>query len=130
MGHGKSKAQKSVLPTIVVDLPEFRSKIRHAWCQETSANPDWSENNSALGQCAVTSLIIQDLFGGELLRTKINEVSHYYNKLPDGKIVDLTREQFGHIKTEEVPETRTREFVLSFPDTNSRYQKLRAIINL
>jgi hypothetical protein len=50
-----------------------------------------------LGQCAVTSLIIQEIYGGEILFNK--EINHFWNKLPTGEVVDLTRSQFkGTIK--------------------------------
>ena len=38
------------------------------WEAETSAaSEDWNEDNQACGQCAVTALLIQDLFGGPSL---------------------------------------------------------------
>ena len=54
-------------------------------------NVGWSKENPTLGQCAVTALVIQKYFGGEIL--KHNKFSHYFNVI-DGKVVDLTKDQF------------------------------------
>jgi hypothetical protein len=51
--------------------------------------------------------------------------SHYYNRLPTGEDVDLTRDQFDRFKTVGSPEERTREHLLSNDDTARRYQLLR-----
>lgn len=72
---------------------------------------------------AVTALIIQDLFGGELKRTMANGVSHYYNSIA-GEDVDLTRAQFDEPLVFEEPAVRERAYVLSFPATVDRYNRL------
>lgn len=101
--------------------------IQQAWCRETSSEYEkWSPENPALGQCAVTALVIQDLLGGVLVRGKINGVSHYWNWLPSGDKVDMTICQFGdNIAFDEFPIERSREYVLSFPDTKRRYELLK-----
>ena len=105
----------------------LRPALEQAWTAETSADPaNWSSDNPAWGQCAVTALIIQDLFGGDLLRCKIGGISHYWNRLPSGAEVDLTRDQFRALTDVTPPEPRTREFVLSFPATATRYQLLKS----
>lgn len=101
-------------------------KLNEAWCKETSADPEhWSPENPALGHCAVSSLIIQDLLGGDLLRTKINGISHYCNQLPSGQKLDVTREQFPKITSEEEYAIHSRDYVLPFPDTVARYELLK-----
>lgn len=60
-----------------------------------------------------------------MLVGKVNGIEHYWNELPDGKELDLTKHQFGHITSFEGPSHARREFVLSFPDTRSRYERLR-----
>src|SRR6266536_2808330 len=100
--------------------------LAHSWSRQTSAEPDgWSEHSPARGQCAVTALVIQDLFGGELLRCDAGPTSHYWNRLPSGREVDLTRHQFGVDFRPRQVETRSRDYVLSFPDTRARYTALR-----
>jgi 8-oxo-dGTP pyrophosphatase MutT (NUDIX family) len=77
--------------------------IRAAWCRWTSDpldQPGWTDANPASGQCASTALIVQDRLGGELLMAEVREADgsrqgvHYWNRLPDGRELDLTREQF------------------------------------
>jgi hypothetical protein len=105
----------------------LRQALKQAWTAETSADPKhWSPENPAWGQCAVTALIIQDLFGGALLRCKVNGISHYWNCLPSGEELDLTKDQFRELQEATPPEPRTREFVLSFPDTVRRYELLKS----
>lgn len=105
----------------------FHYQIRSAWSAETSADPSWTIGNPALGQCAVTALVVQDRYGGELLRVVNRGASHYFNRLPNGVEVDLTREQFVGWEPSK-PEIRTREYVLSFEPTRVRYDLLRARI--
>lgn len=108
--------------------------IRRSWCKDTSSVPDaWSETNAARGQCAVTSLIVQDVLGGKLLRTVIQGESHYFNELDSGERLDLTLSQFDvhAIKGLEFTlEERSREYVLSYPETVARYHLLLRRFNL
>lgn len=98
--------------------------IRSAWTGDTSADESWSSDRPELGQCAVTALVIQDLFGGELRRTVANGVSHYYNWIA-GEEIDLTRAQFDLPLALEEHSVRERAYVLSFPATVDRYNRLR-----
>lgn len=98
--------------------------IRAAWDATTSVDSRWSPDNPALGQCAVTALVVQDALGGSLLRATVGDVSHYWNKLADGSEVDLTREQFASFTPEGTTE-RDRAYVLSYPATVERYERLR-----
>ena len=86
-------------------LGELESAIRAAWSRETSDDPDeWSEENPARGQCAVTSLLVRELLGGEILVANVvlggrRLERHAWNRLPSGVAVDLTREQFRRGET-------------------------------
>lgn len=96
-----------------------------AWTAETSASPDaWTPERPSVGQCAVTALVVQDKLGGVLLRTVNAGTSHYFNLLPGDVVVDLTRDQFDVWEPTAPIETRTREYVLSFPETAARYAVL------
>jgi hypothetical protein len=100
--------------------------LSQSWSLETSYDPaGWSKHNCAWGQCAVSALIAQDLLGGDLLVGRVNGIEHYWNELPDGRQLDLTKQQFGQIASLEQPSRVTREYVLSFPDTRRRYERLR-----
>jgi hypothetical protein len=97
--------------------------IRQSWGRETSQDSTWSDENPASGQCAITALIVQDFYGGDLVRAKVGEISHYWN-LVDGKSIDLTREQFTSFEP-GLMERRDRSYVLSFPATERRYSILK-----
>lgn len=112
-------------------LDELARRLENSWTRETSADPvRWSAENSSFGQCAVTALIVQDHFGGELLRARVNGVSHYWNRLPFGLEVDLTRKQFGVDPDVPPGEVKSREFVISFPETVDRYLSLRRALGV
>ena len=98
--------------------------LRAAWCAATSANPAWTARNPALGQCAVTALVVQDHFGGDLMRGMVDGESHYWNRI-DGVDVDLTLSQFGPHAVIHDAVSRDRDYVLSFPETADRYGRLR-----
>lgn len=101
--------------------------IRQAWGPDTSATPAlWVPENPALGQCAVTALLIQNKWGGELLRCEINgKESHYWNLLPSGTEEDLTYEQFTLPAKRVRTEPRSTSYVLSFEPTQRRYYLLQ-----
>lgn len=76
----------------VYDEAMIRKALQTAWSLETAAQ--WTRENPASGQCNVTAVVIHDLFGGEILRTRLPEVWHYYNRI-NGQRVDFTDRQFS-----------------------------------
>lgn len=137
----RSAARASELPNesrqdgtirYAMETVAFFDAIQRAWCRSTSADPEgWNEALPALGQCAVTALVVQDGLGGDLLRSVICGVSHYWNRLDGGGEIDLTRGQFPHdAEFIQEPETRSRDYVLSFPATRERYEILRKRMGL
>lgn len=103
-----------------MEIPAFLE----AWNAETSADPSWTPDNPALGQCAVTALFVQDIHGGDLLRCEVPGGSHYWNRLPSGVELDLTAGQFDTAPDRMNVETRTREYLLSNESTSHRYALL------
>lgn len=73
----------------------------------------------------MTALVVQDHFGGDLIRAVVCGESHYWNRLPLVGDVDLTSRQFERYVLEGPPELRPREYILSFEDTRRRYELLR-----
>jgi len=115
--------------TAQITRQELQDAIAAAWQQETSNDPErWTSENPALGQCAVTALVVQDFLHGALLRTVVNDVSHYWNELPSGEELDLTRHQFERYEPDG-REHRERDYVLSFPDTRRRYMRLLELVS-
>jgi len=109
-------------------LEMMKALLLKAWCAET-AKGTWTPECPSLNQCAVTALVVQDFFGGQLLRCKTDSGdSHYWNRLPDGREVDLTEEQFSFIADKPLKEefvVRERGYVLAFPETVARYLLLK-----
>ena len=108
-------------------LGEFKKILILAWNKETCSpglKSEWNKENPSIGQCAITALIVNDFFGGKIMRCMTASGSHYYN-LIDNAVIDLTVEQFlGVIPKYECGEERTKEYLLSNADTKSRYEKL------
>lgn len=117
-------------------LSELQEMLRKCWTKGTSGQPSkWTPENPAWGQCGVTALVVQDFFGGKLLRGWIESEeyigSHYWNLLPNGREIDFTWEQFSKDVTRPKGELRSREYVLSYPKTVKRYTLFRlAVENL
>ena len=105
-------------------IDELKRTIRLSWTKETcvsSLQHSWNEENPALGQCAVTALIVNDYLGGKIMRCMCESGSHYYN-LINGEIIDFTVEQFKYgIPLYGTSEQRTRDYLLSNEDTKKRY---------
>jgi len=110
-------------------LSQAEAAIRGAWGIDTSDDPDeWSEANPARGQCAVTALLVRELFGGDILVANVLRDGrrierHAWNRLPSGLTLDLTREQF--VNGESFGEPAVEEPVLTHRNPE-RYATLRA----
>lgn len=131
---GLSHDEKNLLETILINTIE--SSLLKSWGKDTSSDPDnWTKENPAWGQCAVTALIVNDYFGGKLLWANAalpdgRNISHYFNNI-DGKEIDLARRQFpdGTAIPEGIDKMKTfsstRDYVLSFEATRTRYEILK-----
>ncbi len=106
--------------------------LRQTCEKDTSADPKgWSHLNPLWGHCAVASLVVQNIFGGKLLRVSLENTpfefmrSHYFNELPDKSSIDFTQEQFGtRYPKDLIPAKRPRSLVLAHQETRNRYKKL------
>lgn len=85
---------------------------------------DWNENNRCFGMCAITSLIINDYFGGDICKIYVDGISHYFN-LIENNIVDLTKDQFNREMDYKDYKIMDREKILT-DDTKNRYVTLKA----
>jgi hypothetical protein len=109
----------------VIDLEQFAERLTKAWSRETSSL--WSPDNPARGQCGVTSLVVQDVFGGQILKTLIQQVPHFYNLIAERRF-DFTSAQFADpIDYEDRPSDR--EEAMSDTDLE-QYRALRARLGL
>jgi len=119
----------------MTDIKSLRRIFRQAWKRETSSDQkNWSPDNPAWGQCAVTACAVQDMIGGEIVWAQAvlpggKKISHYFN-MKNGCEIDLTREQFPvgtripQGQPKESGYSSTREYILRFPATAERYKIL------
>jgi hypothetical protein len=108
-------------------LKELSFALLHSWGADT-AKGEWRNDVPALNQCAVTALVVQDYFGGELMRQSLNNGdSHYWNRIDHLGEIDLSFSQFAVTNQYGVGDViiRDREYVLSHPDTKARYEILK-----
>ena len=85
-----------------------------SWSIETSSK--WTIENPAKGQCGVTALVVQDIYRGEIKKTKVREAWHFYNFI-DGQRFDFTEVQFNE-KLDYMDVESNREE--AFADTNEK----------
>ena len=116
-----------------MELDKLETILNSLYSKETcypECRNQWNDDNKTLGHCAIVALIINDYFGGNICKIKVNNISHYFN-LIDGEIVDLTSEQF---KINDISYAnyiiKTREDVLMDEDTKKRYEILKLKVKL
>lgn len=112
-------------------IDELFELLLEVWCRETaypSCQKDYIyEEDPTYGQCAITSTLVYDMFGGSIHRIRIEGGgTHYFNKI-DGHYIDLTSDQFdlydiplNYEPNEEIP----REYCGKNKDTLKRFNLL------
>ncbi|MDP2235644.1 MAG: hypothetical protein Q8J88_04335 [Bacteroidales bacterium] len=73
-------------------MDKLESILLKCWSIKTSSK--WTSANPYLGQCGVSALVVYELFGGQILKTRINHQWHYYNSINSIRY-DFTQKQFG-----------------------------------
>ena len=128
-------------------LEQLRDALRQSWSAATSAESDaWNADTPSLGQCAATACVVQDVLGGEILwaaaiTPDAGRHSHYFNRLVDGSVLDLTYDQFPSgtklapregcartIGSDGRSFATTRDYILSYASTRQRYEQLRDMV--
>ncbi|HXV30842.1 MAG TPA: hypothetical protein VD840_10960 [Sinorhizobium sp.] len=106
-------------------ISALQQALAQAWSPASSSR--YTAANPARGQCSVTALVVEDLFGGEILKTETAGGAHFYNRI-DGERYDLTLSQFdGPIRYDDAPATRGE----AFADTSeAQYRALRERLGL
>ncbi len=85
---------------------------------------NWNEFNKCFGMSTITSLIINDYFGGDICKIHVDGISHYFN-LAEDKIIDLTSSQFNCEIDYKDYQIIDRQKILTI-DTKNRYNILKA----
>ena len=75
------------------DHERIAQALRRSWSAATSG--EWRADNPACGQCNVTALLLDDVFGAEILKTPTPNGDHFYNRI-GGTRVDFTESQFSY----------------------------------
>lgn len=80
------------------EVREMYSRLLSCWSSETCApryRPEWTEENPTLGQCSITSFLVQDILGGEVYGVLLEDGAYHCFNIVNGFRFDLTSEQFG-----------------------------------
>lgn len=116
-------------PCETFDSLSQTENLKKAWCRATahpSYQKNWTKNNPSYGQCCVTALLIQDLYGGNICECKVQNKRHYVNITPNGELLDFTAEQFGDEQiTYSDMKQRTRASLLKSKSVKERYESLK-----
>jgi len=97
-----------------IQTDRIHKALSFSWSLESSSK--WSIENPAMGQCGVTSLVVNDLLGGEISKTKLPDGWHFYNFI-NGIRYDFTASQFKEsIHYMDFPSNREEAFL----DTNDK----------
>lgn len=110
------------------------SALREAWSSETcypGSKEEWTSQLPELGQCAVTSLVVQDFLGGQIVKN--DAFHHYWNKLDSGACIDFTRAQFRGKGAIPIETQISRDDILkgdkaASANTTKRYKKLKTMV--
>ena len=99
------------------DIARLYNDLLHVWRADTCAprmRRDWKPSDPTLGQCSITSFLVQDIKGGEVYGVPLGDGNYHCYNVTDGVVFDLTSEQFGGKKLEykcEYPQKREEHFV-------------------
>lgn len=122
-----SKFAENIVPAVT---EADAMKMRQCWSADTSMSDEWSAEVPEKGQCAVTAMLVQDLYGGVLNRAVVNGESHYWNTIASGEEVDFTRAQFEVPVVIEEQTVRERSYLEGSERTMERYRSLKeAFVN-
>jgi hypothetical protein len=83
-------------------LEDVARALRAGWDRDTTDDPEhWHEDNRAIGQCAVSALVVRAIYGGELVIATVLDRDgnrtpdgHAWNILPSGESFDAAFDQF------------------------------------
>lgn len=126
-------AGASVRRSEVPSLDAIAGSIRDSWRADSAWIDDWSADNPPRGQCGSSSLVLQDLRGGTLVRALVAvddvEIVHYWNVLDLGQ-VDLTWHQFPPTSRIVHAEAITRDELLVSDWFVDRYRALEERVEI
>ncbi len=114
-----------------IELVEF--SICSAWDSSTAfpmPTCDLLRNDRAIGQCAVSAVLLQDYFGGDIKKGIVNgQFKHYWNVI-DGEKLDITASQFCPPITITNEKKASREKLLADSSFYRRYSILKSRVDV
>ena len=126
---GDIRRQKPGNPKLQT-LEDLFNILLECWSKETaypSCQAEWVPNDPSYGQCAITAMLVYDMFGGTIHRIRVSGGgTHYFNKI-NGHYIDLTINQFDlyNIPVEYEPsEEMDRKYCGKNKDTQKRFELL------
>lgn len=126
------------LEELCYELYYLRDALEKEFAEDTAHSQKWG-NVRSTGHCAVVALIVQKIYGGDLVSCVMPTGSHWFNRISDGDElhdVDLTGDQFGLNPVQvAVPDTlygdtRVRSLEEVSPETFKRANLLANRANL
>jgi hypothetical protein len=87
-----TERERNVPQQPAVTPVQLYDRLRRSWSVETGGK--WLSSNPARGQCSVSSLVVHDALGGDILKTDVGGSWHFYNRI-EGRRWDFTMSQFG-----------------------------------
>ncbi len=88
----------------------------------TDLQSEWNGNNPTLGHSAIVALKFFEFYGGEIKRVNIknSNIIHYFNSL-NGKIFDITKDQFKNNEVYENEIIITKDEIINNADFVNKY---------
>ena len=117
--YGESSPEVTPIDKIyqsILNQRDMYDILTNLWDIDTCApryRKEWSKENMTLGQCSITSFLIQDIFGGEVYGVPLPEGGYHCFNVVKDSLFDLTSEQFGNQKllyTKDYPQYREKHF--------------------
>ena len=102
--------------------------LRKCWKADTCAprmRDDWSEDDITLGQCSITSFLIQDEYGGQVYGVPLSDGNYHCFNLIDGTAYDITSRQFKNDLHYDLDHPQSREVHFSKKEKYERYLLLK-----
>lgn len=92
-------SEPSTKSVIVNTIENLRWRLDREFSPDTAA-PSTRPGTPSAGHCAVASIIVRELLGGDHVSAAVHGVSHWFNLVPASDteaplFVDVTADQFG-----------------------------------
>ena len=118
----------------ITNLTELFAVLEQCWAKETaypSCQDEWVPTDPSYGQCAITAMLVHDMFGGTIHKIHMDGGgTHYFNRI-NGQYIDLTSEQFdlyNILVDYEINQEIPREYCGKNQNTLMRYRQLQRLI--